>query len=217
MPLFLVVLVVKPIPLMRRSLWVAFRRVLPLLLSAERGDVEQAPDVAEGLDRATGGEVGMEDIFVIVDKHVESEPLCDPEVLGNVVMRGEPGEVPTHPRLESLDVRLWRGRDQHQRCIAGVQVREVGEAVDEHGASATSTLGEIGNSWLEEKTIDDELSAAIEEIEQADLAVRSLELVRLVDPHHRQPAALGGKLGADAGRLLCPAEEIVAGSLPLGS
>jgi len=64
---------------------------------------------------------------------------------------------------------------------------------------------------------DDELPAPLEQVEQASLAVRTLEDVLLLDPDHRQPAALGVQLVLPPGELLLPGQQLLAGSKPLVS
>src|SRR5205085_12107010 len=60
-----VVVVVVP-PLVRRRLGVALRRVLPLLLASERGDVEVGPGGAHRLVATAIDEVGAIDAVVVV-------------------------------------------------------------------------------------------------------------------------------------------------------
>src|SRR4051812_12037925 len=63
---FLAVLVVAVPPRVARGLWVALRRVLPLLLAAQRGHVHVGPDAAQRLVAAAVDEVGPEDpVFVV--------------------------------------------------------------------------------------------------------------------------------------------------------
>src|SRR5512132_938085 len=76
----LVVLVVEVPPLVRRGLRVALRRVLPLLLAPERGDVEVAPGAAHVLIAAAVDEVGAEDVVAVADERVGAVPLGHAEV-----------------------------------------------------------------------------------------------------------------------------------------
>src|SRR5262245_43013307 len=62
-----VVLVVVPPPVGRR-LGIAGRRVLPLLLASQRGDVEVAPGAAHVLIAAGVDEVGPEDAIALADE-----------------------------------------------------------------------------------------------------------------------------------------------------
>src|SRR5215212_784268 len=76
----LLVLVVQAPPLVGLGLRVALGRVLPLLLAAERGDVEVAPRAAHRLVAATVHEVGPEDPVAVADERVGAVPLADAEV-----------------------------------------------------------------------------------------------------------------------------------------
>jgi hypothetical protein len=64
--------------------------------------------------------------------------------------------------------------------------------------------------------VDDELAPSLEQVEQAGLAFRAVEDVVLVDPDHRQPAALGCQRISRPGGLLLLNEHLVARGLPLG-
>src|SRR5262249_54773939 len=61
------VLVVAAPPLVGLRLRIPDRRVLPLLLSTERGQVEKGPDAAERLDAAVGREVGAENVIAVAN------------------------------------------------------------------------------------------------------------------------------------------------------
>src|ERR1044072_2522406 len=94
-------------PLVRRRLRPAVRRVLPLLLAPERGDVEVAPGRAHRLIAARVDEVGAEDAVALADEGVVPVPLVDPEVPVEVVGDRVPGNVlPAHALLEPLDLGL---------------------------------------------------------------------------------------------------------------
>ena len=62
---------------------------------------------------------------------------------------------------------------------------------------------------------DHELVAAVEQIEQAGLAVRALEHVLLVDPDHGQFAPLGVERVACPGHRLLLGQQLLAGNQPL--
>jgi hypothetical protein len=85
------------------------------------------------------------------------------------------------------------------------------EVVDGHRAPVTPLIL-VGT---EHEVVDEQLSAALEQIEQGGLAVRALEHVRLVDEDARQPATLGGERIACARGFLFLGEELVASRLPL--
>src|SRR5215216_1546553 len=79
LPALAVRVVVVP-PLIWRRLRVALRRVLPLLLAPERGDVEVAPRAPHLLVATAVDEVGAVDLAVVADERGGSVPLTDAEV-----------------------------------------------------------------------------------------------------------------------------------------
>src|SRR5689334_810754 len=108
-------------PLVRRRLRVALRGVLPLLLPAERGDVEVVPRAAHGLVAAVVYEVRAEDLVAVTQERVGAVPLADAEVGVEVVGERVPrDQLPAHLRLHPLDVLLRRARDERERGVARV-------------------------------------------------------------------------------------------------
>src|SRR5947199_3168149 len=77
-------------PLVRRSLGVTLRRVLPLLLAPKRSDVEVVPGVPHLLVAAVVDEVGAEHAVAVADEGVGTVPLVYAEVLIEVVRDGVP-------------------------------------------------------------------------------------------------------------------------------
>src|SRR5580692_11800948 len=71
----LAVLVVPVPPSVRLGLRVALGRVLPLLLAAERGDVEVAPGTSHRLVAPATDEVGAEHPVAVADERVRAVPL----------------------------------------------------------------------------------------------------------------------------------------------
>src|SRR5262245_25271244 len=65
-----VVCVVPVPPFVRRSLWIALRRVLPLLLAPERGDVEVVPSASHLLVAAVVDEVRAKNLLPVSDEGV---------------------------------------------------------------------------------------------------------------------------------------------------
>src|SRR5215469_6705447 len=63
--------------------------------------------------------------------------------------------------------------------------------------------------------LNDQLLAATEHLRQADSSGRALELVVLVDLHHRQPAPVRVQSVPLAGHFLLPDEEFLARNQPL--
>src|ERR1700687_321155 len=67
-------------PLVGPALGITLRRVLPLLLTAERRHVEVAPNGAHRLVAAAGDEVGAEHALGVADERVVAVPFIHPEV-----------------------------------------------------------------------------------------------------------------------------------------
>src|SRR6185503_6189243 len=211
-----VVLVVAAPPLVRLGLRVALRRVLPLLLAAERGQVEIRPRRPHRLVAAVVDEVGAEDLVAVADERVGAVPLVDAEVLVEVVGESVPGNVlPAHLGLHALDVLLRGARRVGERGVPGVQVRGVGDLVGAERAAEAAAVGPAGHVGVVEEAVEDELLAPLEHVEQRRRAVRALEAVLLLDRHPRHPAALGGQRIAGAGHLLLLDQQLLAGVLPL--
>ncbi len=93
-----------------------------------------------------------------------------------------------------------------------MQVGEVADVVDDHAAARAGVIV----ARLQHVVIDDELAAAVEQVEQARLAVRALEHILLLDPDRRQPPALGCQSVSGPGGLLLLDEQGRVGDLPLG-
>src|SRR5215467_8323185 len=91
---------------------------------------------------------------------------------------------------------------------------QVGDLIGAQGTTATGVLGPAEHPGLEEGAIDDQLLAALEQIEQAYLALGSVELVLLVHGQPRHPAAFGGQRVTGVGQVLLLHEELLARSLP---
>src|SRR5687768_16655538 len=142
-------------------------------------------------------------------------PLVHAKGLVEAVCDGVPRHQPTHPRLHALDVRLRRRRSESQRSVAGVQMREVCNLVGHEGTAAASMFGPAKHARLEERAVDDQLTPAFEQIEQAHFAARPVELILL---RHRQPRhspALSCKRVTGAGQSLFLHEKLLTRSLPL--
>src|SRR5262249_33296893 len=92
---------------------------------------------------------------------------------------------------------------------------QVGDLIGTQRAPAASMIGPAEDTGLEEGAIDNELTAALEQIEQANPTVWPVELVLLLDGHPRHPSALGGQRIASAGQLLLHNKQLLARSFPL--
>src|ERR1700688_3005805 len=92
---------------------------------------------------------------------------------------------------------------------------QVGDLIGAQGAAAAGVLGPAEYPGLEGGAIDDQLTAALEQIEQAYLTLGSVELVLLVHNQPWHPPAFGGQRVTGAGQGLLLHEELLAPSLPL--
>src|ERR1700688_907555 len=91
----------------------------------------------------------------------------------------------------------------------------VSDLIGAQGAAAAGVFGPAEHPGLEECAIDDQLTAALEQIEQAYLALGSVELVPLVHSKPSHPPAFGGQRIAGAGQGFLLHEDLLAHSLPL--
>src|SRR5438445_945169 len=92
---------------------------------------------------------------------------------------------------------------------------QVGDLIGAKGAAAAGMLGPAEHPGLKERAIDDQLRAALEQVEQANLTPRPFELVLLLHRHPRHPSTLGCQRITGAGQSLLLLEELLPGSLPL--
>src|ERR1700680_5102822 len=162
-----VVVVVPVPPLVRRGLGVTLWRVLPSLLTAERRAVEVAPGCPHRLVAAAVDEVCAEYPLAVAQEHVVAVPFIDAEVRVEAVGDRVPGHLPDHPRLQASDVRLRRARGVGEGGVADVQMGQVGDLIGAQGAAAAGVFGPAEHPGLEECAIDDQLTSALEQIEQA--------------------------------------------------
>src|SRR5262249_13594333 len=81
--------------------------------------------------------------------------------------------------------------------------------------AAARMIGPAEHPGLEERAINDQLPPALEQVEQADLTPRPVELILLLHQHPRHPSTLGSQriTGASQGLLLH--QELLPRSLPL--
>src|SRR5215217_6210994 len=134
---FIIAVFVVPVPpLVRRSLGVALRRVLPLLLAPKGSDVQVVPSVSHLLVTAAVDEVCAEHAVAIAYERVSAVPLIYAEVFVEAVRHRVPrNELPAHSRFQTLDVLLGRTRSEHECSIAGVQMSGMSDLVRNHGAA----------------------------------------------------------------------------------
>src|SRR6516165_7736456 len=87
--------------------------------------------------------------------------------------------------------------------------------VGQHGAADARVLGPAVYAGFEEGAVDDQLTAAVEQVEQAHLAIGPAELVLFLHGQPRHPSTLGGQRVPRASQLLFLHEKLLAYSLPL--
>jgi len=69
--------------------------------------------------------------------------------------------------FKARDVSLWRARGVGERSIAGIQMGQVGDLIRAQGAAAAGVLGPAEHPGLEEGAVNDQLRAALKQIEHA--------------------------------------------------
>jgi hypothetical protein len=89
----------------------------------------------------------------------------------------------------------------HAGRIALVQVSEVADLVGPEGTTNAGVLRPAVHTRLVEDAIDDQLTAAMEELEQTLFAVGSVERIDLLDGNPRHPPSLGSQRVTGAGQL----------------
>ena len=148
-------------------------------------------------------EVGAVDVVAVAQEDVEAEPLVDPEVSREALAADRvPGHVrPTHALGVAAQVRLRCRRCHRKGDVASMQEAELGDAVGDGRAADAPGVGPAGDTLLEEEPVEDELAAAVEQLRQRPPPVRTLEVVVVLNPHHRHALPRGGELvhrGGDA-------------------
>src|SRR5437899_12233274 len=84
------------------------------------------------------------------------------------------------------------------------------DLVDEHRAAVAARR----LAGAEHEVVEDELTAPLEEVDEARFAVRALKRVVPFDPDHRQAAALGGARVSRPGRLLFLRTQLLESGFP---
>ena len=92
---------------------------------------------------------------------------------------------------------------------------QVRDLVGTERAATAGVLRPAKHPRLEEGAINDQLRTAVEQIEQANLALGSIELVLFVHGLPRHPPPCGGQRVAGAGQVLLLHEKLLAGGFPL--
>src|SRR5262245_41482663 len=93
-------------------------------------------------------------------------------------------------------------------------MRDVGDLIGQHGAADARMLRPSPHPGLEESAIDNQLTAALEQIEQAQLPLGAVEHVILLHCHPRHPPPLGGQRVTRASQSFLLCQELLARSPP---
>jgi hypothetical protein len=118
-------------------------------------------------------------------------------------------------RFFSRDIGLRRARGVRERDVTRVQVDRVGDLVGHHRTAVARVIGPAGHAGLEERAVDDQLPAALEELGQARPAVWAVELIGLLHRQPRHPPPLRGERVVRAGHFLLLHQQLLARLLPL--
>ena len=76
-------------------------------------------------------------------------------------------------------------------------------------------VGPANHARFKERTINNQLTATVEQVEQARLTIGSFELVLFLHGRPRHPPTLGGQRVTGAGQLLLLHQQLLARSFPL--
>src|SRR5438874_9367197 len=143
-------------------------------------------------------------------------PRIHVEVLVEAVRDCVPrNELPAHSCLNALDVRLRRTRRERESGITGVQMSGVSNVVSHHGATDACMFWPADHPRLEEGAVDDQLTTAVEQIEQTSLAVGPLEVVLFLHGHPWHPPTLGRQRVTSVGQLLLFYKQFPARRFPV--
>src|SRR6266699_3495488 len=129
-----VILVVVVEPVVRRG--ASACRLFPALLPSERGQIEIVVCPVEDIDPARGRRVRVKDILALAQEDTHPTILAAVRrgmevVIEVAAIRGEPRNGPAHPRLERLNLLQRRSRDKHQRGIAGMEMGQMADIVNQ--------------------------------------------------------------------------------------
>src|SRR5215472_16270957 len=94
-------------------------------------------------------------------------------------------------------------------------MRQVRDLIGTKGAAAARVVGPAEHSGLEEGSVEDQLRAALKQIEQGHFTLGPVELVFLLDCHPRHPPTLGGQRITGAGEGLLLHQHLLPRRLPL--
>src|SRR5712692_2289127 len=193
----------------------ALGRVLPELLPAVGGQIQESVRRCHHFIAAPGGPVGLEDLVTVSEIAGQDAemPVCGQLVHG-VLRHRVPRNIPTHEVTvtDALLVRTFAERGVGN--VAGMQVGQLANLAVGEGAALA--LGAGGLTSMPHVIVDDQLSPALEDREQRDRSMRAKKLDGGVYLHHRQPSASCRDRIPFAGVRLFPYPQSVQFCLPGG-
>src|ERR1700735_1648657 len=164
-----------------------------------------APGLANVGQLLRGPEVVLDGRDTLIESDVEV-------VVEVASLRRIPREGPAHPLPERLYLADRRPGYRGVRGRVGMQVSQVTDAIGLVGADRAALVP----GRVEHEVLHDELSPALEQVQQAGLAVRALEDVVLLDFDGRHLAAPASDLPEGAYGLLLGWLQFLARGHPLG-
>src|SRR5437762_6691992 len=164
---------------------------------------------------ATVDKVCAKHFVAVTDECVRAMPFVHAEILIEVVCDRVPwDELPAHSRLQAFDVLLWRSRREYQSGIARAEMSGMSDLVGQHRTADAGMLGPAMYAGFEQGAVDNQLTAAFEQVEQTRLTLGPVEPVFLFHRHPRHPPTLGGQRVTCAGHLLLLHKKLLSRSLP---
>ena len=172
--------------------------------------------------RVPGEDTGSRSFFagkialgvVVFDVPADSRLRRERYVIVEVEIAAEgrdPLKLPTHALLEGFNLDQRRTRNHHEHRIA----------IGEVDGCAVEMVRQVGAAWTpclpagtEHEVIHDELTAAVEQIDQGHFSVRGIEFVPLLHLFPRQSAPLAAQRIAQASKFLLFVQKLFARRKP---
>ncbi|MOA04371.1 hypothetical protein D3C78_1239200 [compost metagenome] len=172
--------------------------------------------VGIAIEHAQAGQFGFATrvgFVVVLAAAVVADADAELPVEGAAVGRN-PGKLPAHALPERLEPGEGRPRHGHQRDIVVGQV-QVGaiEVVGQERAAAAA----FAPALVEHEVIDQQLTAAGEQVGEAQVPMRAFEAVGLLDPYPGQGAAGPAEFVTLMGQGLFMQQQLSAGTEPFAA
>src|SRR5207244_10867935 len=104
---------------------------------------------------------------------------------------------------------------EHESGVASVEMGGVSDLIGHHRAANAGMFGPAVYARFEEGAVDDQLTAAVEQVEQARLTFGPVELIFRLNGHPRHLPTFGSQRVTGASQLFLPHEKLLSGNLPL--